>query len=279
LVASWLEEVKQTRSEQWAATCKIYYKAHWSRWGDLAELTSPAIQRYISDRLMAGAADSTVRKELSALHRFLLWCKRNAHLTELPTWEAPTGRSDHRARCFSAEEIEARLLPALPCRDSHPKGWPVREYYEVMWTYGARAGLLQRLCWEDVNFAAEVLWVRPGVDKERYGRQLPLMEPARSALQRLGPGVGLVFGRRHWMNHGTELAPAGAAVGIEKITGHDLRHSRATHLCSNTKDLASVRYILGHKCLETTTKYVHGGLEGARKLLREMARKAEKDGD
>jgi len=146
------------------------------------------------------------------------------------------GKSDHQATSLERAQVD-ELLAALPSRDQHPKGWPVREYYQVMWTYGARAGLLQRLHWDDVDFKAGVLLVRSAADKKKYGRELPLQDPATGALKALAPGVGLVFGRKRWMTHGTELTLGCTTADLPRITGHEIRHSRSTHLCSNSKDL------------------------------------------
>ena len=53
------------------------------------------------------------------------------------------------------------------------------------------------------------------------------------------------------------LKPIMRAAGVREIRMHDLRHTFASHLYYECKDLLLVRDILGHKSIATTQVYLH----------------------
>lgn len=280
LVAEWVVHLEDIgKSEDWIGTCETYAAAHWlSRWSCLDDITGPTVQKYISQRMRSKnkkgkrISPVSVRKELSALSRFLHYCKDQGLLVDMPRWESPKGKSDYQPVCLSREQVEA-ILANLPTRDKHKLKLPCREWYTVMWATSFRKGTMARLKWRDIDLREGVIHVRASTDKKRHGRTVPLTPAAIKALKSLGPGVGLVFGP---MDFRAILRSAAKDAGIpediaKRITAnHTIRHSRLTDFASRSKNIAAIQHMAGHSDLASTMKYVHGSLDGARDLLEEV---------
>ncbi len=58
---------------------------------------------------------------------------------------------------------------------------------------------------------------------------------------------------------------------MDLISPYDFRHGRTTHLASSTNNLAGVSYLVGHRDISTTARYVHANERHAREVLRAIA--------
>jgi len=59
---------------------------------------------------------------------------------------------------------------------------------------------------------------------------------------------------------------------------HDIRHSRATNLLKAGVDVATVSYVLGHKTLDSTSRYLHLVVEDVRKRIEEVLKRSPSEG-
>lgn len=84
---------------------------------------------------------------------------------------------------------------------------------------------------------------------------------------------------RHWpMRYGysyysERFREARAAVGLDHIHPHDLRHSTASVLIKDGASLRQVGLVLGHKTAQATARYTHLADEEKRRLLEGLGRK------
>ena len=170
---------------------------------------------------------------------------------------------------MSVEEV-GRLLGSL-ANIKH------RTMLQVLYGTGLRVSELAGLRIRDIDSGRNTITVRCG--KGAKDRQIPLsptllqllreywklyrpkeflFENGRSGAQMSERTVQAVFGH------------AKKASGIKKkVSAHTLRHSCATHLLEAGTDLLSIRNLLGHSNISTTTVYLHlrSGGQGAKDLL------------
>jgi integrase len=162
---------------------------------------------------------------------------------------------------FTAEEI-GRILKQLPAYTSAPRAkvpYPVRDWYVVAWETALRPRTLAKLSApDDYRKGAATLLIRDEADKSCFGRELPLSDAARAALNRVCPKAGLLFGDHDRV---MLLRRAAKAAGIDehraaRISDYDFRHSRLTDLGQHSDNLAGVMYLAGHKQPATTARYL-----------------------
>ena len=162
-------------------------------------------------------------------------------------------------------------LPETTKAPRAPTPYPVRDWYVVAWETALRPRTLAKLSApDDYRRGATTLIIRDEADKSRFGRELPLSEAARAALDRVCPKEGLLFGDH---DRRMLLRRAAKAAGIdeyrvERISDYDFRHSRLTHLGQHSDNLAGVMYLAGHKQPATTARYLRPQKDAAAEVLR-----------
>jgi integrase len=205
-----------------------------------ADIDYVALQRYVTDRQRAGAADATIHNELAALRRAFRVARPAKLVTTVPDFPMPKPRNV-RESYFTVAEL-GRLLAALPAHLRGPAEFAART--------GWRAGNVFGLAWEHVDFGAGA--VRCPIGTTKSGEPLVTPFAVGSPLDRLlrdreavadGPYVFHVGGRRVRSYHGAwrsamrRLGDAGygrqqdprAPGGGRRVLKrwHDLRHTFA----------------------------------------------------
>lgn len=216
--------------------------------GRLAEiethLRGEAIQdaHVVADRIIAagrkaGHSPYTINALLRILRR-VLWLARRK-------WDWPANPEKltllpetHRQTYLTLPEATA-LLDELQ-GDAH--AWASLALYA-----GLRAGEIGRLQPGDVQGDMIVL---PPTTKTRRPRTIPILPPARSALERLPL-------RMDYFAMYKEYGRARTAIGRQDVRFHDLRHTYASWLAQTGATSVDIRDLLGHTQISTTDRYMH----------------------
>ena len=210
-------------------------------------------------------APNTRRSYLSQVRQFCRWMQRRGMLDRDPCADVPMPKETRPVHRALEHDQVARLLAV--CVDRRER---------VIVLLGVQAGLrraeLAGLDVADVALAARTVTVRRG--KGGHSRVVPLAEEAarevaaylssegithgpllrskRASWQGVEPQtVGLVF-RRVAERAGVKVR-AGDGVGV-----HSLRHTCASDVYVNCRDVMAVSDVLGHSSLNTTRRYVRG---------------------
>ncbi len=224
------------------------------------------VMGFLSSRLRAGAAVSSVTRQVSCLRQFFAWVVRHGHQKDDPMvdLQAPAGlkRLPHLL-----SENEIRLLLVQPDSNT-PLGLRDQAILEMLYATGMRVSELVGLDLARLNLVRGLVRVIGKGGKERL---VPLGEPAQQSAERwlkagraeCRPQSDRVFVSRS----GQPLSRQAVWQRIRKhardcgipgdIHPHRLRHSFATHLLDHGADLRAVQMLLGHADLATTQIYTH----------------------
>jgi integrase len=261
------------------------YGAKWSkRWATLVDVNEIETERYRNERLREVLGD-TVRKEVSSLRRFLKWCHAQGHVgREIQVPGVPmkaTGTRYAKARRrgsapeLSPAQIE-EILAALPEWSGSKKvsRFPIRARFVLAYETSLRPGTLDELSVpEHYHKGADRLTLTNEIDKNRWGREIPLSKRAREALDAVCPKAGLVFG---WHNYRERLDKAARAVLgdalADRFCGAHFRSAAITHTLETTNNLAAAQYMAGHKQPKSTAHYVKPSYRAAEEAVRKLSR-------
>lgn len=170
----------------------------------------------------------------------------------------PYGKRPKTLPSVLAPQEVLRLLDAAPTpRD--------RIFLQVAYGCGLRLSELIHLRVSDIDSARMVIHVRQG--KGAKDRLVPLsprlLEELRAYWRRDRPGTWLFPGDKPGQpitgsNMQRRFGQLVKRVGLTKHCSlHTLRHSYATHLLEAGVDLLTLKTLLGHRTLETTSRYLH----------------------
>jgi integrase len=132
--------------------------------------------------------------------------------------------------------------------DEENERFPVRARFRLAWETALRLKTISQLSVPQ-NYIRDgvVLVIADEIDKVRVGRELPLAEPARLALESVCPEEGLIFGEHDYRDQLKKAAHATLAPEQARtFAAYDLRQARATQW-AESGNLVGVAYLLGHK--------------------------------
>lgn len=230
----------------------------------LSEITAQNVVAFQRDLLSKGYASQSIANVIGALSCV---CKE-AILRGFATFNPTAGikrlkREQKELMVWSLGERDKFLLQAQ--QDDY-KAFQVAAF---ALTTGLRPMELRGLLRDAVDFEACMVKVhRQWCTKQNMlvpytkTRQARVVPVPREILQiladkrslgmkdQLFPEITNSYGHRY-------LKPIMRAAGVREIRMHDLRHTFASHLYEECKDLLLVRDILGHRSIATTQVYLH----------------------
>ena len=136
---------------------------------------------------------------------------------------------------------------------------------------GLRNAEAQKLDIGDIDLINETVKVVQGKGKKERYVPIPtddLVVDLRKAFSSRTEGPLFTISDRHIRRIVKEYARKAGVRKHEEIHPHTLRHSYATLLQNNGMQLNAIQRVLGHKNIETTTLYIHLGIDNIKAAVK-----------
>lgn len=201
-------------------------------------------------------SDRTINAAISQLRFFTLYVLHKPW----DHYELPMRRFDSYLPFVPSKEEIRELLSAV----TDPK---VKAMIVLMYSSGLRIGEVCNLRYEDISRKNMRIHITHG--KNRSDRYAILSDAALKVLTdywfSCGRPTGYLFPKQSGKDLpidtffvGRHITEAEKKLGWDQhITCHSLRHAFGTHLYEDGVDLLTIKALLGHKSLNSTTIYVH----------------------
>jgi integrase len=276
--AEWLAAIEDCVDVTTFDSYALYVRTHFKPYfGTLRGLTAERCASYGRHRL-GKVKRPTVQKELGALRGFIAWLVEQNVILEAPLVPSlPRGatgtpfgkRRRGNATPITEDEAEA-IIAALPewSESRRITPFPVRARVRVAFETGLRPSTLSELSIpEHYKKGSDHFVVTKDIDKNRYGREVPLSDATRAALDSICPDEGVIFGKHDLRD---QLRKAAEGILDEdrraRFTVYDLKHLRAT-LWASSGDLPATAYLMGWKRVTTANIYARPTARAAARLV------------
>jgi integrase len=226
----------------------------------LSEIDIPLSRAYAEKRREAGAADSTIRRELSTLVAASNHARRWKRIApdQMPSIELTPNKllsQDDQAPFFTKAQVRSMIEAA--------EG-EFRWFLELLYWTGARRESLTELEWPQVLWdQKQILLHKPGRRATKKRRPIvPLLPEMESAFKQLKLKNGT--GERVFALDGQTIYRRFKSLSAKLgFPGHPhmFRHSRATHLLQDGVSLYAVARLLGDTMATVERVYGHHSAE------------------
>lgn len=272
MLETWIESKRPSLDPDTMPTLDGYARRFVDSFGSLDQITEATGTAFGLNRL-SQALRTTVNRELSYLREFLRWARVQGAIAEVPFIPRLPPKAQgkrtgpQRAKSVHISEAEAMLIIAeLPEESKKIDGrkWPIRDRFAFMWETALRPETISRLSVPDHwRRGMRHVELTNEDDKARWGREVDLSETAIEILERVAPLRGLIFGD-HSFYKAIKRAAAKVlgAIRGKHFAPYDFRHGRAKSLLDTRSEsgervpIRGVSYLLGHKRVSTTDKYL-----------------------
>lgn len=219
------------------------------------------IQRWLEKNQHLAA--STREAQWGTIRRFLDWLVEEKHLARNPMRKMAGPKATKRAKRALGGQDAANILSACPDQRA-------RLMVVLGLQVGLRRGEIAGLRTENVDFQRQAVTV---TGKGAHERVVPIPEEAMGELKAYlaqEPATSGPLIRSYKTGRGISPARVGQVVtqacidaGIKHrpydgVSTHALRHTAATDVFVESRDLRAVQAMLGHSSLHTTDRYVAG---------------------
>ncbi len=217
---------------------------------EVQNLTPDLIDQYCLDR--APTAGATQRRELNVLRAAISHAVKYRRLAgaAAPYILLPEG-SPPKDRWLSEGEL-ARLLNAA-------KSPRLRLFISLAYYTGGRRRSIETLTWNQVNFSqSRISLAKPG--ERQTNKRRPTVPIGRTLLKEL-LDTYRVRRTQYVLEHTGDLLVAFKAAakraGLEGVTPHTLRHTRAVHLAQKGISIYMIAGLLGDNVSTIERNYLH----------------------
>ena len=259
-LGSYMECALEIASEEWHPS------------GDDRDL----IRHWIVTQMEQGLTSTTVNKNLSAVRSFYKYLQIRAFVTSNP---ARYLRGPKRELSLPSFLTQAQIEDALETIPIDPEDYlSVRNrlIIEIIYQTGLRRAEVASLKTQQVDLQAMTLRV---VGKGRKERIVPFGESLREQIQeylslrdrKVGPSQYFFVTLRCKQLSGADVyhvvhKALSVVTGLPRRGAHTLRHSFATEMLNAGAPITSIKELLGHSNLQTTTRYTHTSFEQLKQL-------------
>lgn len=236
------------------------------------------IKTWIMELLNSGKSPATVNRKLVALSSFFKYGIREGSIQSNPVELVSRPKKGKRLAQFVDESTVERIYSDEQFTDDF-SGVRERLTMELFYTTGIRVSELIGLSHDDIDKHRSELKVLGKGNKERYipvGQGVLDLVDRFSMLKReqgfgVGKGDSLLTtdkGDRMYPMFVSRLVK-GVLQQFSNISGtnpHILRHTFATHLLNHGSDITSIKDLMGHASLASTTVYMHNTIDRLKKV-------------
>ncbi|MFA7412322.1 MAG: tyrosine recombinase, partial [Tissierellaceae bacterium] len=230
--------------------------------GDIKKASKAIVITYLMNLQKKGKSASTISRKLASIRCFFQYLLNRNQISEDPTLNLKSPKSEKRIPSILTEE-EVNILLSQP-KSKDFKGIRDKAMLELLYATGLRVSEIVALNVEDIISSSSLLVIRD----EGNERVIPIGEIAMDALTEY-MNIYRPKDKDKDQNNPLFLNYAGKRLtrqgfwkiikyytkkaDIQKdITPHMLRHSFAVHLIENGADMKTVQEILGHSDISTT---------------------------
>lgn len=234
------------------------------------------VRNWIMQQMDNELTSTTVNKNLSAVKSFYKYLQLRGLIDNNPTRYLRGPKREHTLPSFLTQ---AQIEEALETISTDPEDFLAirnRLIIETIYQTGLRRAEVASLETQQVDLASMSLRV---VGKGRKERIVPFGEALKEQMKAYLTLKDRKVGQSHYFFVTLKCRPlSGADVyqvvhkaldvvpGLPRRGAHTLRHSFATEMLNAGAPITSIKELLGHSNLETTTRYTHTSFEQLKQL-------------